>query len=63
LHLNFTDDEMDDDDDDKDSGPIVDVGSERIHINLVTEQVIARMTPAEKESYVQQYQEYHDDDD
>jgi hypothetical protein len=45
-------------DEDDDSVPIVIVGSERISINLVDESVVARMTAAEKETYVQQYQDY-----
>jgi len=46
------------DDEEDDSVPMVTVGSERIPINQVDESVIAKMTPAEKETYVQQFQDY-----
>lgn len=50
-----------DEDDDDDSVPVVTVGSERVPINQVTPDVIAKMTPAEKEAYVQQYQDFFND--
>jgi len=50
THMDIDDDvgEMDDDDED-DNVPLVVVGSERIPINQVNEDVIAKMTPSEKE--------------
>jgi len=45
--------------DDEDQVTLVQVGEERFPIGEVTEEVIARMTPSEKETYIQQYQEFY----
>lgn len=50
------------DDDEDDSIPLVIVGSEKIPITEVSEDIIAKMTPQEKETYVQQYQEHYNYD-
>jgi len=50
------------DEDDDDGVPLVIVGSEKIPITQVDESVIARMTAQEKETYVQQFQDYHNYD-
>jgi hypothetical protein len=52
---------MDEDDDDE-SAPLVSVGTDRIPISQVTEHVVAKMTSAEKEAYVQQYQDFYSQD-
>lgn len=48
-----------DEDSDEDSTPIVLVGTERIPISQVTPEVISKMTTAEKDAYVLQYQDFY----
>ena len=47
------------DSEDDDAAPTVQVGSERIAISDVTDDVIGRMTADEKEAYILAYQEYY----
>ena len=64
LSALFTDDvEILDDSDDEDQVPMVSVGDEKIPLTDVQSdpQLIAKMTPAEKDAYIQLYQEYYND--
>ena len=47
------------DSEDDDATPTVQVGSERIAISDVTDDVIGRMTADEKEAYILAYQDYY----
>jgi len=51
--------EVMEDDEDDDSVPLVTVGADKIPLSSITEDVIARMTPGEKEVYVQVYQDHY----
>jgi len=61
THANLPGDgvEVMEDDEDEDSVPLVTVGSDKIPLTSITEDVIARMTPAEREVYVQLYQDFY----
>jgi C-terminal general transcription factor TFIIE alpha. len=48
-----------DSDDDDDLIPVVSVGDRSVPVTDVNDQLIAQMTPAEKEVYIQVYQEYY----
>ncbi|CAG7835675.1 unnamed protein product, partial [Allacma fusca] len=48
-----------DSDDDDDQVILVNVGSHKIPINEISETEISRMTPSEKETYIQQYQDMY----
>jgi transcription initiation factor TFIIE subunit alpha len=48
-----------DSDDDDDHVTLVNVGAQKIPINEITEAEISRMTPSEKETYIQQYQDMY----
>jgi transcription initiation factor TFIIE subunit alpha len=50
---------MDSDDDDDDLIPVVSVGDRSVPVTEVNDSLIAQMTPAEKEAYIQVYQEYY----
>ena len=47
------------DSDDDDLIPVVSVGDRSVPVTEVNDQLIAQMTPAEKEVYIQVYQEYY----
>jgi len=47
------------DSDDEDQVPLITVGSDKIPINEINDLIIARMTPAEEEAYIQQYQDLY----
>lgn len=47
------------DSDDDDLVPTVSVGGKSVSITDVNDTLIADMTPAEKEAYIQTYQEYY----
>lgn len=46
---------------DDDLAPTVSVGGKTIAITDVNDTLIAEMTPAEKEAYIQTYQEHYSD--
>ncbi|PNF40977.1 General transcription factor IIE subunit 1 [Cryptotermes secundus] len=48
-----------DSDDDDDLIPVVSVGDRSVPVTEVSDSLIAEMTPAEKEAYIQVYQEYY----
>jgi transcription initiation factor TFIIE subunit alpha len=48
-----------DSDDDDDLIPVVSVGDRSVPVTEVNDSLIAQMTPAEKEAYIQVYQEYY----
>ena len=48
-----------DSDDDDDHVVYVSIGSQKIPLHAVSEDDIHRMTPSEKETYIQQYQEMY----
>ncbi|KAL0277718.1 UNVERIFIED_CONTAM: hypothetical protein PYX00_004909 [Menopon gallinae] len=45
--------------DDDDNAPVVQVGGKFIPVTLIDNNLIAEMTPSEKEAYIQTYQEYY----
>lgn len=47
------------DSDDEDLQPVVTVGERTVPITEVDDKLIAEMTPMEKETYIQVYQEYY----
>lgn len=47
------------DSDDEDLQPVVTVGDRTVPITEVDDKLIAEMTPMEKETYIQVYQEYY----
>ena len=51
--------EMDEDDDD--DGPMVSIGGARVPIQEVTDEMVAKMTPQEKEEYIRIGQEMYQD--
>jgi transcription initiation factor TFIIE subunit alpha len=48
-----------DSDDDDDLIPVVSVGDKSVPVTEINDTLIAEMTPAEKEAYIQVYQEYY----
>lgn len=50
---------IDSDDDDDGLIPVVSVGGRSVPVTEVSDTLIAQMTPAEKEAYIQVYQEYY----
>jgi hypothetical protein len=56
-------DSADDDDEDEDD-PLIAVGGQHLPLSEVTQDIVARMTPAEKENYIrisqQMYQDMYD---
>ena len=44
---------------DDDPTPMVAVGSEKYPLTDITPDIIAKMSASEKETYIQQYQEYY----
>ena len=47
-------------DDDDDAVPMVTIGGAKVSYNDVTEEMVERMTPAEKEIYIQLGQEMYE---
>lgn len=47
------------DSDEEDLVPVIKVGDRSVPINEVDDTLIAEMTPQEKETYIQIYQEYY----
>jgi len=45
--------------DEDDQMPVVSVGSEKIPLTDINEEIITRMSATEKEAYIQQYQEFY----
>jgi transcription initiation factor TFIIE subunit alpha len=45
--------------DEDESVPMVAVGNDKIPLTDINEDVIARMSASEKETYIQQYQEFY----
>ena len=63
IALSVSDDDvelMESDDDEQ--VPMVSIGESKIPLTDVTPELIAKMTPAQKDAYVQLYQEYYQDD-
>jgi len=53
--------ELIEDDDERDQAPLVVVGNEKIPLTEIKPEIINRMTNSEKETYLQQYQDYYAD--